>query len=77
MGEGKPSQLTMNDLVSGGIETAAVAARASSTTKHVQEVVEIVLMWISKRLNGFMGNVCQKCLTVSLLFCIARSLTLS
>ena len=43
MGEGKPSQLTMNDLVSDGIEAAAVAACASSTTKHVQEVVEVVL----------------------------------
>ena len=42
MGEGKPSQLTMNDLVSEGIETASVAARASSTTKQVQEVVEVV-----------------------------------
>mmetsp|Transcript_16499 Transcript_16499/g.26943 ORF Transcript_16499/g.26943 Transcript_16499/m.26943 type:complete len:137 (+) Transcript_16499:151-561(+) len=42
MGEDKPSQLTMNDLVSEGIETASVAARASSTTKQVQEVVEVV-----------------------------------
>ena len=35
MGEGKPSQLTMNDLVSEGVETAAVAAHASSTTEQV------------------------------------------
>ena len=42
MGEGKPSQLTMNDLVSKGVETTAIVARASSTTKQVQEVVEVV-----------------------------------
>ena len=41
MGEGKPSQLTMNNLVSEDVETAAVAARASSTTKEVQEVVDV------------------------------------
>ena len=41
-GEVKPSQLTMNDLISESIETAAVATRASSTTKQVQEVVEVV-----------------------------------
>ena len=44
VGEDKPSQLTMNDLVSTGVEPAAVAARASSTTKQVQEVVEVVYM---------------------------------
>ena len=32
----------INDSVSEGIETAAVAARASSTTKQVQEVIEVV-----------------------------------
>ena len=38
MGDGKPSQLTMNDLI---VETTVVDARASSTNKHVVEVVDV------------------------------------
>ena len=59
-----------------GIETAAVAACVSSTTKHVQEVVEVVDVDVEE-VEWVYRKYVSKCLTVRLLFCITRSLTLS
>ena len=41
MGDGKPSQLTMNDLINESVGTTVVDARASSTNKQVVEVVDV------------------------------------
>ena len=41
MGDGKPSQLTMNDLINESVGTTVVDACASSTNKQVVEVVDV------------------------------------
>ena len=41
MGDGKPSQLTMNDLINESVGTTVVDDHASSTNKQVVEVVDV------------------------------------
>ena len=41
MGDGKPSQLTMNDLINESVGTTVVDARAFSTNKQVLEVGDV------------------------------------
>ena len=41
MGDGKPSQLTRNDLINKSVGTTVIDACASSTTKQAVEVVDV------------------------------------